>query len=464
MTSLTNASKDGFKFEDLLYDELSKNFNNDFTIRREKDIINEYGNDITAIDFEIFNNVKTKDSSKIPSKHVFVQLKWKEKASPISDINHYVHCCQDIEKKKKLNAKDVLHIYGTKVPVSNPSFQALNKLKLSENIYVSEMKNCVNKILNKILTFYNKKTVIFRKPVEDIYDEKTNYDELMKEILIELVIMRYNLKRSDIKRLKHADLVNIIVSKNGGKPKNAEIQVEEETPENIDENKIELDENIMTLEFEEPEIRNNNEKKSKLLKIGSDLQIHLLRMRNLLDKNGYNHDGHSIGLHTEVLNRNGNETLETFLIRVASLEGRRFNIKDINNYDIIGRAIVFLVGELDGYARDAHITISYLPTKDPKEALQIIYNYFNKKDDNNEKIEEEEKEEVKEKPKKEKKVAEPKKEEVIEEKSKKEKKVAEPKKEEVIEEKPKKDKKVAEPKKEEVIEEKPKKEKKTKVV
>jgi hypothetical protein len=385
MSAVANASKDGFKFEDLLYDEITKYFNSDFTIRREKHIKEEYGNDITAIDFEIFNNVKTKDSNKIPSKHVFVQLKWKEKASPISDINHYVHCCQDIEKKKKLNANNVLHIYGTKVPVTIPSLQSLNKLKLSENIYVSEMKNCVNKILNKILAFYNKKPVIFRDPVEDIYDEKTNYDELQKATLIELVILRYNLNRSEVKKLKHADLVQIINTKNSGKPKNEQIQeVEEETFENINENKIELDENIMTLEFEDPEIRNTNEKKSKLLKIGSDLHIHLLRMRNLLDKNGYNHDGHSIGLHTEVLNRNGNETLETFLVRVASLEGRRFNIKDINNYDIIGRAIVFLVGELDGYLRDAHITISYLPSKDPKEALQIIYNYFNKKDDNNE--------------------------------------------------------------------------------
>ena len=61
------------------------------------------------------------------------KLKWKNKASPISDINHYIKCCEDIEKKKKLNGKNVYHLYGTKVPVSGPSLQALSKLKISEN-------------------------------------------------------------------------------------------------------------------------------------------------------------------------------------------------------------------------------------------------------------------------------------------------------------------------------------------
>ena len=384
MSTAINASKDGFTFENQLYEELIKYFADGFTLRREKEVKKEYGNDITAIDFEIFNIVKSKDERKIPSKHVFIQLKWKDRSSPISDINHYVKCCSDIEKQKKLNCNHVYHIYGTKVPVSGPSLEALNKLKHSDNIYISEMRLCVNTILNKILAFYGKKPVILKVEIEDIYDDKFNYEELKKTILVELVIKRHNLKRREIERLKHSDLVNIIVSKNGGLNKVESIpdvieEVIEETQVVEETNK--LDE--MTLQFEEPEVRNKHEKKSKLLKIGSDLHIHLLKLRNELDKNLYKHNGHSIGLHTEVLNRNGNETLETFLSRIRLLEGRRFNIKDTNNYDIIGKAIVFLVGELEGYERDAHITISYLPYNDPKEALQIIYNYFNKNNENN---------------------------------------------------------------------------------
>ena len=41
--------------------------------------------------------------------------------------------------------------------------------------------------------------------------------------------------------------------------------------ENIEESNVKLDEKFMTLEYEEPEIRNENEMKSKLLKIGSEL-------------------------------------------------------------------------------------------------------------------------------------------------------------------------------------------------
>jgi hypothetical protein len=156
---ISNASQDGFVFENLLYNELIKHFTDGFSIRREKDVKNEYGSDITAINFEIFNIIKTKDIGIIPSKHVFIQLKWKNKASPISDINHYIKCCEDIEKKKKLNGHNVYHLYGTKVAVSGPSLIALNKLKLSENIYVSEMKICVFTIVNKVLAFYGKKQI-----------------------------------------------------------------------------------------------------------------------------------------------------------------------------------------------------------------------------------------------------------------------------------------------------------------
>ena len=138
---------------------------------------------------------------------------------------------------------------------------------------------------------------------------------------------------------------------------------------------MKLDEKIMTLEYEEPEIRNENEIKSKLLKIGSELHIHLTKIINLLDKKGFKHtgQGHNMGLHTEVLN-DSTESLETYLHRVAALEGRRYNIKDKNNYDIVGRAIVFLLGELEGYEKDAKVTILFLPDGNRREeALKIIH-------------------------------------------------------------------------------------------
>jgi hypothetical protein len=144
------------------------------------------------------------------------------------------------------------------------------------------------------------------------------------------------------------------------------------SPENVEESIVKLDEKFMTLEYEEPEIRNENEMKSKLLKIGSELYIHLTKLRNLLDRKGFKHAGYNMGLHTEVLN-NRDEPLETYLYRVAALEGRRYNIKDKNNYDVVGRAVVFLLGELEGYEKDAKVTISFLEDDNREEALKIIY-------------------------------------------------------------------------------------------
>jgi hypothetical protein len=144
------------------------------------------------------------------------------------------------------------------------------------------------------------------------------------------------------------------------------------SPENVEECIVKLDEKFMTLEYEEPEIRNENEMKSKLLKIGSELYIHLTKLRNLLDRKGFKHTGYNMGLHTEVLN-NRDESLETYLYRVAALEGRRYNIKDKNNYDVVGRAVVFLLGELEGYEKDAKVTISFLEDDNREEALKIIY-------------------------------------------------------------------------------------------
>ena len=204
-------------------------------------------------------------------------------------------------------------------------------------------------------------------------DDKIDYKELKKATLIELVVKRYNVKKSNLSRLNHADLVDIIVSKNGGNPKDeTSSEVVEETQDINEENIVKLDEKIMTLEYEEPEIRNENEMKSKLLKIGSELHTYLTKIQNLLDKKGLKHTGHNVGLHTEVLN-DRKESLETYLSRVAALEGRRYNIKDKTNYDVVGRAVVFLLGELEGYEKDAKVTISFLPDDNREKALKIIY-------------------------------------------------------------------------------------------
>jgi len=367
MSASAIASKEGFNFEHSVYDELKKNFTDGFILRSEKEVIEEYGIAITAIDIELSNIVKTKDKNKIASKSVLIQLKWRDSASSVRDINHFVQCCNDIIKTKNLDNNNVLCIYGTKVPISVNSIEALKKLTVSENICFPDFNICVNTILNRILTFYDKKTIVLKEEFQDIYDENTNYEEIKRDILKDIVMKRYNYKSSHLSKHKKSDLIDIIINKNN--------------VNNLEENMIKLDvkdenpvkiETILKLEYDDPTKRNDGEIRSKLLKKNTEMYNYIKKLRSILELKGFKHEGHDMDLHTEVLNKN-DRSEKTFLSRVALLEGRTFNINDQNNYDIVGRAVAFMVGDLEGYENDAKITIAFLPGKDLKLALQVIY-------------------------------------------------------------------------------------------
>lgn len=117
------ASKEGINFEKKLYNTIKEHFDG-FIIRQEKDIKKEYGDDTSGIDMEIFKTPTDLEDNK----HIFIQLKWKCKPESIKNINHYIQGCNQIIKQKKLDDKSILHIYGTKVPISKPSLCALNKI------------------------------------------------------------------------------------------------------------------------------------------------------------------------------------------------------------------------------------------------------------------------------------------------------------------------------------------------
>lgn len=151
------ARNEGFNFERKLFIALTRCLNN-FTIHQEKHIINEYGKDTSGIDIEIFKPLTNEQKiNKEENKHIFIQLKWKEKAESVKEINHFIHGCNQVIKHKKLDDNSILHIYGTKVSISKPSLYALNKLKFGENITFNHMDTCILAITNKCLEFFNKK-------------------------------------------------------------------------------------------------------------------------------------------------------------------------------------------------------------------------------------------------------------------------------------------------------------------
>jgi len=374
MSASAIASREGFVFENAVYDELKTHFTDGFTLRNEREVKDEYGSSVSGIDIELFNIVRTRDRNNIQEKYVFIQLKWRDSTSSVRDVNHFIQCCNVIINAKKLSIENVLYIYGTKVPVSSNGLEALNRLQNSENICFPDSNICVKSIVNKILTFYDKRPIVLKQEFTDIYDENTNYEELRKDILKNIIVKRYNYTLSQLSRHKKSELIEIIVNKN------TVIKIEENiidrNQNNIQNENPTNTEQMLKLEYEDPTKRNDGENRSKLLKKNSEMYNYIKKLRGILESKGFKHEGHNMDLHTEVLNRN-DKSVNTFISRVAMLEGRIFDINDKNNYDIVGRAIAFMVGDLEGYDNDAKITIAFLPGKDLKVALQVIYDNLN---------------------------------------------------------------------------------------
>jgi hypothetical protein len=113
----------------------------------------------------------------------------------------------------------------------------------------------------------------------------------------------------------------------------------------------------MKVEFNNPDKRNKGEIKSKLLKSDSELYIHLTKLKEQLKLNGFDHQDR-MDLHSEVLN-NDKESLEIFLARVKSIEGQEINHMNPANYKVVGRAVVLILGKLEGYKYQSKITIAF---------------------------------------------------------------------------------------------------------
>jgi hypothetical protein len=162
------AREEGSKFEKQLYNTLKENLSDGFTIKQEKDIKREYGNDTSGIDILITNNSPEGTYTPLHGyshkvtytpkgyKYIFIQQKWKCKPESIKDIHHFIQGCNRIIEQKSLDKNSILHIYGTKVPISKPSSEALGKLNMSENITFTNMTTCILAITNKCLEFFNK--------------------------------------------------------------------------------------------------------------------------------------------------------------------------------------------------------------------------------------------------------------------------------------------------------------------
>jgi len=342
----------GFEFECLVFEELKKLVGDNYVVRREKEVKDNYGKGISAIDIQVFNVVKPKNAGKEVAKHVFIQLKWRDARDNIKSINHFIHCCNEIRKQEKVDSDhDVLHIYGTKLPVGGVGHSELMKLNIHDNcdnLHDENMAVCVGMIINKVKKFYNIKQ---RKEKKLDASEK----EVENTILPSLAAPNYSIPI----RQNAIALAPVVPSQSAQK--------------------------WLTLEYNEPTKRNNDENKSKLLKHDSELFKFITNLKYMLNTQGFEHKDR-MDLHTEVLN-NRSESHEIFLSRVAQLEGRKIDVYDMQNYQVIDNRIIIRLGSLEGYLQPARITLAYFTDKNPADAINIIFNYIKMLASNMEKVE-----------------------------------------------------------------------------
>ena len=187
-----NYSKEGFEFEEKLYNYIDKNIN-ECIILRENEVKNKYGSNITAIDLQVIYK----------NKYVLIQLKWRDNSSSIKDINHFLHCCNTIKNLDNIN--DILPLFATKIPITKPSLKSLENDK-GINIVFNDMDICCHLVLQKICNYFDLKI-----PEYFLTSLYQNNNQLTKNEIIHTIINNNSdYKKSKLTKLTKIQLIEIL--------------------------------------------------------------------------------------------------------------------------------------------------------------------------------------------------------------------------------------------------------------
>lgn len=292
----------------------------------------------------------------------------------ISNVKYFVECCGDNTIScihcNKLESGEILqcercnnsHTFTTNNNV------CINAYKLSARCDYYWLKiKCEKCNVDTIQCIYNNPFYNFiNKNEKLIFDEDT--ENKLKEII------KNNMKNCDDKK-EIIDNQNTVIFNNSDLDKlNNEIKELKEQIYKQDaimrHSKIITDEYKIKIEFDEPDKRLLGEKKSKLLLVGSELYNHITKLKKILIHNGYV-DSDRMGPHVEVLN-DDSESLDEFIKRIKLLEGKTIDMYDPENYIIEGRAIALKIGNVEGYKKNAKITIAFFDNGKTHDAFLCL--------------------------------------------------------------------------------------------
>jgi hypothetical protein len=279
----------------------------------------------------------------------------------IENSNEIVMCSDSYKIKnncKKCNAETTQYIYN------NPFYNFIDKKNklVFDSATEEKFKEIIkNNKENKNDTLKNK-----NKPLcKDIIDTK-NFIETLKNNSETLKNNSETLKNNS-ENIKD----NNEIEKLKNEIRELKIQIQRKEAESR-HRKIVLDEKYVKIELDEPTKRCIGEKKSKLLLAGSELYNFINNLKKILRHNGFDHND-CLGLHIEVLN-DDSESVEEFLNRIKTLEGKLIDIYNPNNYIIEGTDVGLKIGKLEGYNKETKITIAFFDNDKTHDALMCILN------------------------------------------------------------------------------------------
>lgn len=203
----------GFELEDKLHDVLK--LYNLFDCKREKDIKNIYGQQITGIDHMIsYNHNK-----------IYIQCKWENKKPSIRDINHFIASVESIK------CNNCLCLFVSKKEPTKNGFLIFNSKNI-ENRHIYQYIYCDNNIENLvdnvvvcILKYFrldnkikkNNASLLINKIKQDKknkYDELENKSTILYNDISQIINNNYLPENSLSKNEKHV-LLNIIEAHKG---------------------------------------------------------------------------------------------------------------------------------------------------------------------------------------------------------------------------------------------------------
>jgi hypothetical protein len=143
---MISKQQEGFIIETTVFDLISKT---KCSVLREKEIVRLYSKLSNGIDILIYT----------PTLIYCIQVKWRDSKSQLSDINHFLKCCQQVSEAEH---KNCIGIYVSKLPITkgaNDAFEYENKK--NNNYYIAIDDENINLLLIKLSIFLYKNQIFF---------------------------------------------------------------------------------------------------------------------------------------------------------------------------------------------------------------------------------------------------------------------------------------------------------------